>query len=87
MQGKVLKKKEANDVLFNTIDQANLLTQSDFESLVLLTGELQETFIKTQVHRTRTEMEVSVLNDLKHPTHASKYWQAMREQSSFYSRI
>ena len=30
-------------------------------------------------------MEISVLNDLKHPTHASKYWQAVREQNVMFT--
>jgi hypothetical protein len=37
--------------------------------------------------RTRTEMEVSVLNDIHFPTHASKYWQAVREQSGMFENI
>jgi hypothetical protein len=73
--------------LFDSIYQSSLLTQKDFVSLKRLANELQETFIKTQVFRTRTEMEVSVLNDLKFPTPASKYWQAMREQSVMFTEL
>jgi hypothetical protein len=32
-------------------------------------------------------MEVSVLNDLKHPTNDSKYWQAIREQNVHFSEL
>lgn len=46
-----------------------------------LSEEIEATFNDVQVHRTRTEMEVSVLNELHFPTPASKYWQAVREQN------
>ena len=64
-----------------------LLTIEDSKSLDTLKEELEHTFNNVQVHRTRTEMEVSVLNDLKFPTHASKYWQALREQSVMMSGV
>jgi hypothetical protein len=64
-----------------------LLSKTDFEVLNNIQAELDETFKKVQVHRTRTEMEVSVLNDLKFPTPASKYWQAMREQNVMLSGV
>ena len=37
--------------------------------------------------RTETEMRISVLNDLKHPTPAAKYWQAVREQNVFFEQM
>ena len=83
----LLKKEEPEDSLFSTISQAQLLTQSDFDSLMSLAPELQETFVKTQIHRTRTEMEVSVLNDLKFPTPSAKYWQSMREQNVMFTEL
>lgn len=49
--------------------------------------ELCQALELAQIHRTRTEMEVSVLNDLKFPTPASKYWQAVREQSVMYQEL
>lgn len=52
-----------------------------------MAGELLDNFTHTQIFRTRTEMEVSVLNDMKHPTADSKYWQAMREQSVMYNEL
>jgi len=58
-----------------------MLCSKDVEALRALANEIEKTFHMVQVHRTRTEMEVSVLNDLKHPTPASKYWQAVREQN------
>ena len=52
-----------------------------------LTDELQETYAKRQIWRTQTEMMFSVLDDSKHPTPASKYWQCVREQSVFYEQF
>jgi hypothetical protein len=37
--------------------------------------------------RTPTEMRVSVLNDIKHPTADSKYWQAVREQDVQFTEL
>lgn len=73
--------------LFNSISQSALLTEDDFDSLKEMAGELSDTFIKTQIFRTRTEMEVSVLNDLKFPTSALKYWQSMREQNVMFTEL
>jgi hypothetical protein len=73
--------------LFNSIGQSALLTQEDFDSLKEMAEELQDTFVKTQVFRTRTEMEVSVLNDLKFPTSSLKYWQSMREQNVMFTEL
>jgi len=52
-----------------------------------LAAELADNWGKSQVFRTETEALVSVLNDGKHPTEASKYWQAVREQSVMFSEL
>lgn len=67
--------------LVNALKESNLLDQSDCTSLQTMHVELQEAVGKAQRFRTRTEMEVASLNDIKFPTPASKYWQAMREQT------
>lgn len=64
------------------IKTSNILDQKSFNELESLSNELKATFESVQIHRTRTEMEVSVLNELKHPTPASKYWQSVREQNA-----
>lgn len=56
-------------------------------SLSLLANELADTWGKSQVFRTETEALVSVLNDGKHPTNASKYWQCVREQSVMLNEL
>ena len=72
---------------FNIIQGSEILSQEDIDSLTPLTKELQQNFKKSQMFRTRTEMEVSVLNDLKFPTPASKYWQSCREQNVMFSEM
>ena len=65
----------------------NILTSEDAESLLKLKNELSDTWTKKQIFRTETEMRISVLNDAHHPTNASKYWQAVREQSSHFEQL
>lgn len=65
----------------------NVLTLEDAESLLKLKNELSDTWTKKQIFRTETEMRISVLNDAHHPTDASKYWQAVREQSSHFEQL
>jgi hypothetical protein len=71
----------------NTIKNCNFLEKNDFQQLEQLKSELQNTFEKKQIWRTETEMRISILNDLNFPTKASKYWQAVREQSVFFENL
>ena len=59
----------------------NLLDAEDVSKFRELTSELRDTWTKKQVFRTETEMRMSVLQDAKYPTKASKYWQCVREQN------
>ena len=72
---------------FEIIKSSNILTELDLSRLNPLKQELVENFKKSQVFRTRTEMEVSVLNDLKFPSPASKYWQSVREQNVMFTEL
>jgi len=65
----------------------NLLDSNQVAEFKELTKELRDTWTKKQVFRTRTEMEVSVLNDAKYPTNAAKYWQCVREQNVFLENL
>jgi hypothetical protein len=76
-----------SDQSFNIISNSSILEPSDFEKLAALKDELQETFLRTQVFRTRTEMEVSVLDDIHFPTADSKYWQSQREQNVMFGEL
>ena len=66
---------------------SDILDQSDFNKLIALKEELKDTWTKKQIFRTETEMRVSVLNDSKFPTPASKYWQCVREQNVFFENL
>ena len=69
------------------INQSSILTKEDLGCLLDLKEELFDNFLHSQIFRTRTEMEVSVLNDLKFPTPDSKYWQAQREQGVHFHEL
>lgn len=65
----------------------SVLKQEDAQSIVALKEELTDTWTKKQIFRTETEMRISVLNDGKHPTQASKYWQSVREQNAMFEAL
>ena len=65
----------------------NILDPEDVESFKDLKLELKDTWTKKQQFRTETEMRFSVLNDFKHPTNASKYWQCVREQNTYLENL
>lgn len=69
------------------IEQGGFLSKEDMAFVDASILELQNNWEKAQMFRTETEMRISVLNDLKFPTPAAKYWQAIREQSSFYQSL
>ena len=65
----------------------NLLEQSDLTDFKGMVDELRDTWTKKQVFRTETEARFSVLQDNRYPTKASKYWQCVREQSSYLDNL
>jgi hypothetical protein len=69
------------------INNSSILELEDFNIIYELSNELNDTFLHSQMFRTRTEMEVSVLNDIHFPTPDSKYWQSMREQNVHYNEL
>ena len=62
----------AMDTALATVRGASVLNAADAANLDRLAPELRQTWETAQVFRTRTEMEMSVLNDLKHPTPDAK---------------
>jgi len=80
MNIKELVDKES-DNLHNILDPNDV---TDFKGMV---DELRDTWTKKQIFRTETEMRFSVLNDLKYPTKASKYWQCVREQNVYLENL
>ena len=77
---KELVDKES-DNLHNILDPKDV---SDFKNMV---DELRDTWTKKQIFRTETEMRFSVLNDMKYPTKAAKYWQCVREQNVYLENL
>jgi hypothetical protein len=64
-----------------------VLKEEDAQAILILKEELADNWNKKQIFRTETEMRVSVLNDAKHPTPASKYWQSVREMSAHFDAM
>mgnify|MGYP003664954702 FL=1 len=65
----------------------NLLEQSDLSDFKGMVDELRDTWTKKQMFRTETEARFSVLQDNRYPTKAAKYWQCVREQSSYLDNL
>jgi len=83
--------KEKRDIVTIASEQIHhldkILDKKDVEDFKKLIPELKDTWVKKQIFRTETEMLVSVLNDGRHPTKASKYWQCVREQNVFFENL
>lgn len=65
----------------------SVFNDEDAQTILTLKDELMDNWQKKQIFRTETEMRVSVLNDAKHPTNASKYWQSVREMSAHFDAL
>ena len=65
----------------------NLLDPEDVKHFKGLTEELRDTWTKKQMFRTETEARFSVLQDNRYPTKAAKYWQCVREQSTYLDNL
>ncbi len=63
------------------------LDPNEVHAFKQLTNELRDTWTKKQIFRTETEMRFSVLNDLRYPNNASKYWQCVREQNVYLEQM
>ena len=65
----------------------NLLEQDDLSAFKGMVDELRDTWTKKQMFRTETEARFSVLQDNRYPTKGAKYWQCVREQSSYLDNL
>ena len=65
----------------------NLLSQEDLSAFKGMVDELRDTWTKKQMFRTETEARFSVLQDNRYPTRGAKYWQCVREQSSYLDNL
>lgn len=75
------------ETTLTTIENSNLVSTNDIEYIKNNINDIIKINEKKQVFRTETEIHLSVLNDLKFPTKASKYWQSVRELSVMYSEL
>ena len=64
-----------------------VLDKEDVKEFKKLIPELQDTWMKKQMFRTETEARFSVLQDNRYPTKAAKYWQCVREQSTYLDNL
>ena len=81
-------KKDVKDIIEKEETHLNnLLEKEDLSAFKDMVDELRDTWNKRQMYRTETEARFSVLQDNRYPTLASKYWQCVREQSSFLSNL
>ena len=81
-------KKDVRDIIEKEeIHLNNLLEQEDLSAFKGMVDELRDTWTKKQMFRTETEARFSVLQDNRYPTKASKYWQCVREQSTYLDNL
>jgi len=81
-------KKDVKDIIQKEEPHlTNLLEREDLSSFKGMVDELRDTWTKKQMFRTETEARFSVLQDNRYPTKASKYWQCVREQSSYLDNL
>jgi len=81
-------KKDVKDIIQKEeIYLNNLLEPKDLQDFKGMVDELRDTWTKKQMFRTETEARFSVLQDNRYPTKAAKYWQCVREQSSYLDNL
>ena len=82
------EKKDVKDIIQKEETHLNNLLEqqalTDFKGMV---DELRDTWTKKQMFRTETEARFSVLQDNRYPTKGAKYWQCVREQSSYLDNL
>jgi len=79
--------KDFSKLALNEMTNTTLMTDKDFKSITSILPELVRSYEVRQIWRTETEARFSVLNDLKFPTFASKYWQSNREQCVYFTQL
>ena len=81
-------KKDVKDIIQKEETHLNnLLEPTDLTEFKGMVDELRDTWTKKQMFRTETEARFSVLQDNRYPTKAAKYWQCVREQSSYLDNL
>ena len=87
MSDDIIKKDIKQLIEKETPNLTNLLSQEDVSAFKQMTEELRDTWHKKQMFRTETEARFSVLQDNRYPTRGAKYWQCVREQSSYLDNL
>ena len=88
MSDDIIKKDGVKDIIEKEIPNLNnLLSTEEISDFKAMTEELRDTWTKKQMFRTETEARFSVLQDNRYPTKGSKYWQCVREQSSYLDNL
>ena len=67
--------------------EPGVLSEISLNDLNAIADELSHAYKYRQIFRTETEARISVLDELRHPTNASKYWQAVREQTTMLEQL
>lgn len=75
------------DLGLSKIINSNLINEKQIQKLSIHSKTLSHVYLHKQIFRTKTEMEMSVLNDVKFPTMSSKYWQACRELDGMFKEL
>jgi hypothetical protein len=81
------KLQNYKETTIGIITEAKILEPEDLQVIESLKEELKDVFLTSQIFRTRTEMEISVLNEVSFPTPDAKYWQAVREQNVMFQEL
>jgi hypothetical protein len=88
MSDDIIKKDGVKDIIEKEIPNLNnLLSTEEISDFKAMTEELRDTWTKKQMFRTETEARFSVLQDNRYPTRGAKYWQCVREQSSYLDNL
>ena len=87
MSDDIIKRDIKSLIEDETPNLTNLLNSEDVSAFKEMTEELRDTWHKKQMFRTETEARFSVLQDNRYPTKAAKYWQCIREQSSYLDNL
>lgn len=71
-----------NKDALSVITETPLFNDEEKQELQITAENMEKSFQNSQTFRTDTEIRISVLNDVKFPTEASKYYQALREMNA-----
>lgn len=65
--------------IIDIISKTPILSDEEKQQILSISESMNKAYNNSQIFRTLTEATISVLNDVKHPTDASKYFQCLRE--------